>query len=139
MKTQLRRNGVYQTNDGNSRKSCAVFVRVRASDDDADTGKGNRRRTQKMRSREERTEDGGGPNLGGSLREENSQTKQIYARARESSMNNSFTSCHTRSDIILVCTVVWRDPRKDTLAEECNEIHLSQGWGKHPKTQSVHT
>lgn len=31
---------MYQTNDGNDRKSCAVFVRVRASVDDADTRNG---------------------------------------------------------------------------------------------------
>lgn len=35
---------MYQTNDGSGRKSCAVFVRVCASTDDAGTGKGNGRR-----------------------------------------------------------------------------------------------
>lgn len=41
MKKQAGRNGVYQTNDGNGRKSCAGLVRGRASIDDADTGEGS--------------------------------------------------------------------------------------------------
>lgn len=41
MKKQARRNGVYQTNDGNGRKSCASPLRARARTDDADTGEGS--------------------------------------------------------------------------------------------------
>lgn len=47
MKKEPRRNGVEQTNGGNDRKLWAVSVRVRASVDGADTGKDDRRRTEK--------------------------------------------------------------------------------------------
>lgn len=52
MKKQAGRNGVYQTNDGNGRKSCAGLVRGRASIDDADTGERfSGSRSAEMRSR----------------------------------------------------------------------------------------
>lgn len=73
---------MYQTNDGNDRKSCAVFVRVRASVDDADTGKGSGEEDEEMRSR---GEDGGGPTLGGvCVRRipKLKHTKQIYTLGR---------------------------------------------------------
>lgn len=93
MNKQPRRNGVYQTNDGNDRKSCAVFVRVRASVDDAHTGKGNWRRTEKW----EAGEDGGGPTLEGVCVRRIPKLKhkeQIYTAGTETRTKNFFTSCH---------------------------------------------
>lgn len=98
---QPRRNGVYQTNDGNDRKSCTVFVRVHASVDNADTGKGNqRRRTKKW----EAGEDGGRPNPGGSLREENSQTD-----AHRADLHSGMESKNEKQFYILSYTLLYLD------------------------------
>lgn len=61
MKKQQWINGVYQTNDGNGRKLCAALVRARASFDDADTEKVQRRVDEEMKNRRGRR---GRPNLG---------------------------------------------------------------------------
>ena len=69
----------------------------------------------------------GRPNLRGSLREENHQTKTHKAdlhTGTELRTKNSFASCHVHSDMILVHVLIWKDPYKDKLAAECNEIHI---------------
>lgn len=125
MKKQPRRNGVYQTNDGNSRKLCAVLVRGRASVDDADTGKVQRQADGEMRSRRGR----GRPDLGGRLREENPKTAVHETHmGTQPRTKNSFTSCHTRSDNTSYGETQGQSPRK-MWWYSCNE--------KHPKTKSA--
>lgn len=66
---------MYQTNDGNSRKSCASPLRARARTDDADTGEGSAAGgREKLEAGDGGVggTGGGGPNC---LREENSQTE----------------------------------------------------------------
>lgn len=64
---------MYQTNDGNGRKSCASPLRARARTDDADTGEGSAAGGREKL--EAGDGGGGGPGADNCLREENSQTE----------------------------------------------------------------